>query len=211
MLPSESASTRDSTIKDNLQRWFRRAFRPRLDAHTQEIAQVLRSVPFFESFNRRAIRNMADALHVREYRRDEYIYRERDPSLGMYIIQEGRVRLVVEDEDRGVHELRQAGDLDIFGELALFGDFRRLETAQAVTDTVILGFFRPELKTMIKRDPSTVSVLLNALAGFLAHRHMGLYGMLAEKEGRLAAMRMLDAAARFPESHAKGASLIIRP
>ena len=136
---------------------------------------------------------MADSLHVRTYKRDEYIYRERDPSLGMYIIQQGRVRFTVEDRDGEIHEFWQAGDLDIFGEIALLGDFRRLETAQAVTETTIYGFFRPELKTMIKRDPQTVAMLLNVLAGEIAQRNVVLYGALQENEGKLAAAkRMFD-------------------
>ena len=210
MPQSESVRALDKSLKNSLQRLYHRVFRPQLDPHTREVAEVLLSIPLFESFSNRSIRNTAGALHVRRYKRDEYIYRERDPSLGMYIIQEGRVRLVTED-DNGIHELRLAGDLDVFGELALFGDFRRLETAQAITETTVLGFFRPELKTMIKREPQSAAMLLAAMAGYLAQRHVGLCALLAEKEGKLTAMRMMDAAVHFPESRPTGSSLVVRP
>lgn len=197
-------------MKEWLNRVYRRAFRPQLDAPTQEIAQVLRSIPFFSEFPRSTIRHLAESLHVREYKRDEYIYRERDPSLGMYIVESGRVRLSAEDEEGNLHEAKQMADLDIFGELALLGDFRRLETAQAVTETRVLGFFRPELKSMIKRDPKTAALLLDALAGYIAARHVALFELLAAREGKLVMMRMLDVAELESNGSAGSSSFVVR-
>lgn len=197
-------------MKEWLNRLYRRAFRPQLDAPTQEIAQVLRSIPLFAEFPRSTIRHLAESLHVREYKRDEYIYRERDPSLGMYIVESGRVRLSAEDEEGDLHEAKQVGDLDVFGELALLGEFRRLETAQAVTETRVLGFFRPELKSMIKRDPKTAALLLDALAGYIAARHVALFELLAEREGKLVMMRMLDVAELESSGSAGSSSFVVR-
>lgn len=197
-------------MKEWLSRLFRRAFRPQLDAPTQEIAQVLRSIPLFAEFTRSTIRHLAESLHVREYKRDEYIYRERDPSLGMYIVESGRVRLSAEDEEGNLHEAKQVGDFEVFGELALLGDFRRLETAQAVTETRVLGFFRPELKSMIKRDPKTAALLIDALAGYVAARHVALFELLAEREGKLVMMRMLDVAELESNGPASSSSFVVR-
>jgi CRP-like cAMP-binding protein len=198
-------------IKEWLDRLYRRTFRPQLDAATQQTADVLRSVPLFSEFSRSAIRHLAESLHAREYKRDEYIYRERDPSLGMYIIDKGRVRLSTEDEEGNLHEAKQVGDLDLFGELALLGDFRRQETAQAVTETRVLGFFRPELKAMIKRDPKTAAELLNAMAGHVAARHVAFCSLLAEKEGKLVVMRMLDVASMDAGGPGSTTSFHVRP
>ena len=182
------------SFAERLQRLYRRSLRPQIDPHIRDVAQVLRAVPLFDSLSRRAIHRLADAFHVRTYKKDEYIYRERDPSLGMYVIKEGRIRLIVEDEQGELHELKQLGTPDVFGRLALLGDFRRQETAQAVTETTVLGFFRPELKSLIKRDPQTVAVLLSALTSDIARRYVNLCDRLVEKEGKLAARRMMDAA-----------------
>ncbi len=198
-------------VREWFERAYRRSFRPQLDLHTQEIAQTLRSVPLFSEFNRGAIRTLAESLHAREYKRDEYIYRERDPGLGMYIVQSGRVRLLTEDEDGSLHESHQIGENEVFGHLALLGDFRRYETAQSITETRVLGFFRPELKVMIKRDPRTASVFLHALAGLAAEQHVSFYNLLIEKEGKMAATRMHDIATSRADTAAPNASFIIRP
>lgn len=198
-------------FREWLQRLYRRAFRPKLDIRTQAIAQALRSVDLFANFNRGTIRSLAEALHVREYKRDEYIYRERDPGLGIYIVQSGRVRLLTEDEEGNLHESQQAGDFEIFGHLALLGDFRRFETAQAITETSVFGFFRPELKSMIKRDPRTAAALLHALAGYAAEQHVAMYNLLVEKEGKVMATRMHNVATKGGDSKSPSASFVVRP
>lgn len=211
MLQSEPVQRSSKQIREWLDRLYRRAFRPQLDIRTQKIAQVLRSVALFSEFNRGVIRSLAESLHVREYKRDEYIYRERDPGLGMYIVQTGRVRLLTEDEEGNLHESHQIGDFEIFGHLALLGDFRRFETAQAVTETSVFGFFRPELKAMIKRDPRTAATLLHALAGHAADQHVSLYNLLVEKEGKMMATRMHDVATKRVDPPSSSASFVVRP
>ncbi len=193
------------------ERMYRRAFRPKLDIRTQEIAQVLRSVGLLAGFNRGAIRSLAESLHVRQYKRDEYIYRERDPGLGMYFVKSGRVRLLTEDEEGNLHESSQVADFEIFGHLALLGDFRRFETAQAVTETSVFGFYRPELKVMIKRDPRTAAALLHALSRHAAEQYVSLYNLLVEKEGKMVATRMHDVATKRAEPKSPGASFVVRP
>lgn len=202
---------RTQQFRDWLERLYQRAFRPQLDTKTHEIAQALRGVPLLSEFNRRKIRSFAESLHVRDYKRDEYIYRERDPGLGMYIVKTGRVRLLTEDEEGNLYEATQVGDGEIFGQLALLGDFRRFETAQAMTETSVFGFFRPELKAMIKRDPRTAVALLNLLAGRTADEHVALYNLLVEKEGKVLATRMHGVAARRVETPAPDASFVVRP
>ncbi len=155
---------------------------------------MLKAVPLFSGLNRSVMQKFAESLHVRSYRRDEYLYRERDPGLGMYIIQTGRIRLVVEDEDGQLHEVKQISDYDVMGEYALLGDYRRLESAQAVTETTVLGFFRPELKSMLKRDPKTAALLLSSLADYTSDQYMRLASFLIEKEGKMNARRILDVA-----------------
>jgi CRP-like cAMP-binding protein len=140
------------------------------------------------------IKDLAEAVHTRDYRSDEFIYYEKDPGLGMYIVGRGRVRLLVEDSNGAIHELRQVVDNEVFGKLSLLGDFRRVDTAQAVMDTRVIGLFRPDLKTIIKRHPSAAAAILDVLARNLASTQCELIRVLAEKDGKVEAMRLVDGA-----------------
>lgn len=180
------------SFRDRVGQLYRKTVNRSANVHAIEIAQVLKTVPLFSGFGWRELIKFADALHVRQYQKDEYLYRERDPGLGMYIVQSGRIRLVVEDEEGGLHEVKQVSEYELLGELALLGEYRRMESAQAVTETVVLGFFRPELKSMIKRDPKTAALLLFALGEHVSEHFIQLSSFLIDKEGKMVARRAID-------------------
>ncbi|WP_457652751.1 Crp/Fnr family transcriptional regulator [Rhodocaloribacter sp.] len=176
--------------------FYRRLFRREEDAQLRSIVETLQHTPVFQTLARGDLRELAEAMHVRTYKRDEFLYYEQDPGLGLYVVQRGRVRLFTEDEAGVIYELRQVGEREIFGEISLFGsgDLRRMETAQALTETRVLGFFSPDLKTMLRRTPKTAAAVTMALARYLALRQVETVRLLAERQGKAAAMRLLNGA-----------------
>ncbi|WP_456429694.1 Crp/Fnr family transcriptional regulator [Rhodocaloribacter sp.] len=176
--------------------FYRRLFRREEDAQLRSIVETLQETPVFQTLARGDLRELAEAMHVRTYKRDEFLYYEQDPGLGLYVVQRGRVRLFTEDEAGVIYELRQVGEREIFGEISLFGsgDLRRMETAQALTETRVLGFFSPDLKTMLRRTPKTAAAVTMALARYLALRQVETVRLLAERQGKAAAMRLLNGA-----------------
>lgn len=189
------------TLLANVRRWYRLLFKRQEDARSREIAATLRRVPIFQGLSRAALYELADVVHTRSYKRDETLYYEGDPGLGLYIVQKGRIRLVVEDEDGSTHEMRQVEENELFGFLSVFGDFRRMETAQALTDAVVLGFFRPDLKTMIKRNPRTGAHVVAALGRNMAAWQVEMVQHMSDQVGRITARRMLHGAARKVRSY----------
>lgn len=173
---------------------FRRVFSSSEDPKITEAVETLKQVPMLHGMSRRVLRDLAEAVHRRDYKRDEFLYYEHDPGLGMYVVQRGRVRLLVEEKTGAVHELRQVGENEVFGKLSLLGDFRRVESAQAVSDTRVLGFFRPDLKTILKRHPGSGAAFLEAIARNLAAMETELVRVLVERDGKVDAMRLVDSA-----------------
>jgi CRP-like cAMP-binding protein len=172
-----------------VRRTYRRLTRRREDTLVREAATTLAEASLFQGFPRRALRALSEAVHARTFRRGEFLYYEDDPGLGLYVVQQGRVRLTTEDEHGEPRELRRAGPGEVFGELSLLGDFPRMETARAVVETQVLGFFRPDLKTMLRRRPQAAAAVVEALAAHLARRQVAITrlaaeeGLAAEEEG----------------------------
>ncbi len=179
------------SIQSTIRSLYRRVFSKEEDARTREIVDVLRQVPLLQELSRGTLADLAEVVHQRSYARDEFVFYENDPGLGLYVVQSGRVRVLAEAEHGAVHELRQVSERGFFGELSLLGDFRRMETAQALTDTRVLGLFRPDLKTVLKRNPKAGAAVLSVLARHLAVRQLDLIRLLEEKAGRLDARRAL--------------------
>jgi|SRR5690606_8494286 len=190
-----------------LRKEYQRVFQREADKHLPEITDTLRNVAIFQVLSRGTLRALADAVHTRTYKKDEYLYFEQDPGLGLYIVQSGRIRLLIEDEDGSVQLLRQVDAYDLFGYLSIFGDFRRTETAQAVTETRVIGFFRPDLNTLIKRDPKAGAAILGVLANYLATQLVEMDNLLEARDGKLAAGRLLHGAAQRAEGSESGSPL----
>jgi CRP/FNR family cyclic AMP-dependent transcriptional regulator len=168
-----------------------RLFRPQEDARVRDVVEVLKQVALFRGFPNSYLLTLAETMHQRDYKPDEVLFYERDPGLGFYIVQRGRVRLLAEDDDGSAHELGQVGERQVFGEQALLGDFRRLVTAQAITETRVLGFFQPDFKMVAKRNPAAGIAVMSALARQLAGQQEQLMHHVAAGEGRVAGLRML--------------------
>ncbi|MFB6097657.1 MAG: Crp/Fnr family transcriptional regulator [Salinibacter sp.] len=170
-------------------RLYRRLFRRRLDAHTREIAERLREVPALSHLSSSACYAMADVTHRRTYRRGEVLYYEGDPGLGLYIVASGRVRLLTDRESDPPCELRVLETNDMIGGLSLLGDFSRLETAETVTEAEVLGFFCPDLKNVMRRNPEAGAEIVMALARHVAAQHVELVRRYKEQDGTIAALR----------------------
>lgn len=181
-------------------RLYRRLFRRRLDAHTRDVAERLRSVPALSHLSNSALYAMAGVTHRRTYRRGEALYYEGDPGLGLYIVESGRVRLIADRDPDRSDELRVLETNDMIGGLSLLGDFRRLETAETVTEAQVLGFFRPDLKTVRRRNPKAGTEIVTALARQLAAQHVELIRRYEEQADSLTALQTYTEAAESVEA-----------
>ncbi len=182
-------------VAKTVQRTYRRAFEREADEETRRVMGALRQAALFQELPRAALRELAEAVHARRYLPDEPIYYEGDPGLGCYVVRRGRVRLMTEDEHGAPHELRQVGEHEVFGGLSILGDFRRMETAQAMTEAHVLGFFRPDLETLTKRHPEAGAAITGALARHGAAQQAELFRLVAARDGKVPALRMLEDAA----------------
>lgn len=169
-------------------RLYRRLFQQRLDPRTREVAEVLRSVPALSRLSSSALYAMASTAHRRSYRRGESLYYEGDPGLGLYVIESGRVRLLSDADPATRRELCELTSPAMFGVLSLLGDFPRLETAETITEAQVLGFFRPDLKNVIRRSPGVGSEVAMALSRSVASQHVQALRLFETHHGRDAAL-----------------------
>jgi CRP-like cAMP-binding protein len=185
------------TAAQAARRLYQRMFRRQASERIREVITTLSQVPAFATCTQSTLRAVAESMHRRTYRRDEYIYYEGDPGLGLYVIRQGRVRLLAEAPEGGRMELGQLGPHGLFGTLSIFGDFRRLETVQAMTEASVIGFFQPDLKNLTKRNPKAGAEITRMLARHLAKEHVDLVDAMADQVGRSSALSSAaDAAAR---------------
>lgn len=169
---------------------LRRLFRRREDAPVLRAIETLEQVDVFDELAWHNRRDLAHAVHYRTYRPEEVIYYQDDPGLGLYIVEDGQVELHAEEEDEPQF-VRTVEPYGLFGTYSLLGEIPRLETARARTEVTVLGFFRPDLRTLGKRHPRTGMLLMGALAEELAVAHDRLSRALTEHTSRTDTLEVL--------------------
>lgn len=139
------------------------------EAHS-ETATALRNVPVFADFSKRELREVERIVHHRDFKAGEIIFRQGDPGLGMYIIIQGDVQIVNNENPDNPIIYSELTDGDFFGDLALVDDASRSATALSSGETRLISFFRPELQDIITRFPAIGNKVLMNLAKVIASR-----------------------------------------
>ena len=139
-----------------------------------DLIQLLKDCHIFQDLSQKELTFVKDLVHVRYYKPSEPIFTRGEVGVGMYVIGNGFVDIVVEDsvndKDITTHVTRLKRG-DFFGELALVEEAsRRNATAKSSADSMLIGFFKPDLDEIIERSPSTGSKILFRLAQVLGRR-----------------------------------------
>ncbi|MCB2212020.1 cyclic nucleotide-binding domain-containing protein [bacterium] len=154
-------------------------FRKRRSTREQRIHSVLSETPLFQSIGRRDWTLLSNLFHDRKYEHGEAIFEKGMPGLGMYVILDGEVDIIGNDDDDSP-TLAHLLPGDFFGEMAVIQEGVRNATAVAATDCELIGIFRPQLRELLHDRPRLGTLLYERLARVLADRLRRADEMLLE-------------------------------
>ena len=131
------------------------------------VLQVMGQVPIFENLTPKELKDLARLTHERFYKANEPVFKKLAPSEGMYVILKGIVEIKDPDSNTTFATL---GSGDFFGELALLDEEPRSAMAVATEASELIGFFRTDLLTLMKRGPELGNKILLNLSRVLGER-----------------------------------------
>jgi CRP/FNR family transcriptional regulator, cyclic AMP receptor protein len=130
----------------------------------------LSTVPVFDLLSAREKKKICSLLHVRNFSKDEVVFRQDDPGVGLYIVREGKCEVYCEYSDLSCKRIAVMNTGDFFGEMSLLNDSPRSATIVAVTETKLLGLFRHDLLELMDSSPHLGLNLVYRLAQIVAER-----------------------------------------
>lgn len=132
--------------------------------------EIMSNLLLFKNIPKNTIKMIRSRCHLRIFKKNEIIFREGEPGIGLYIIIEGKVEIFKEKEGKKtILATLESGDF--FGEISLLlPDKPRSASAIALEPAVLLGFFNPDLQILMKRSPHIASVILLNIASILGER-----------------------------------------
>ena len=146
------------------------------DRRERTLTQKLRENILFKDLSGRELRLVENIVNIRTYRPGEVIFRQGDAGVGMYLISKGSVNVYIEEINPAnssvtTSQVTTLKDGDFFGDLALVDpDNRRSASTIAAEETILIGFFKPDLVEIAERTPSAGVKILFRLGEVLGAR-----------------------------------------
>jgi len=98
------------------------------------------------------------------YHDGDILVRQGEMGDGMYVIQQGRVQILVEHEGKE-RPIRQAGEGELIGEMAVFDKQVRSATVRAVGDVRVLTIDKKNFLRRITEEPSLAFHIVQTMSG----------------------------------------------
>ncbi len=159
---------------------------------TTTTADFLSTVPLFTGLDPIELQRFAELTREKFYPRGSVILFENDPGDSLFIVRQGRVKVVLIGEDGREVILGVLGVSDHFGELSLIDDRPRSAHVIAMEDSHLLVLRREDFRSRVEASPSVAWCLLTELSRRLRRADEKIGGLvLLDVPGRIARL-LLD-------------------
>ena len=130
---------------------------------------AIRSVPLFAPLDDHAAAELRDSLSVRDVTAGDTLFCAGDDGDAMYLIESGRIRISVTDEDKRQIVLAELARGDFFGEMAIIDGKQRSADAGVLEDGRLAVLSRERFLRFIKNNPVVALEMLSATFSRLRH------------------------------------------
>ncbi|HET6852397.1 MAG TPA: DUF1003 domain-containing protein [Pyrinomonadaceae bacterium] len=125
--------------------------------------EALRSVPLFASLDDEAAKDLRNLLSDRVVPRNTRLFRQGDKGDAMYLIESGRVRISIRDDDSQEVTLAELAQGDFFGEMSIIDGRQRSADAQVIDDARLAILSRDAFLSFVRTNPDVALEMLSAL------------------------------------------------
>lgn len=130
---------------------------------TQMTIEALRSVPLFASLDDEAAKDLRNLLSDKVVPQNTRLFRQGDKGDAMYLIESGRVRISLRDDDKQEVTLAELAQGDFFGEMAIIDGRQRSADAHVVEDARLAILSRDAFLSFVRTNPDVALEMLSAL------------------------------------------------
>lgn len=157
---------------------------------SQMTLEALRSVPLFGSLDDDAAKDLRALLSEQLVTSNTRLFRHGDKGDAMYLIESGRVRISIHDEDNNEVTLAELAQGDFFGEMSLIDGRQRSADATVVADGTLAVLSRESFLTFVRKNPDVALKMLSALTDRLRRTDELLRSRVSRNVNEEAAARL---------------------
>ena len=130
---------------------------------SQMTLEALRSVPLFASLDDAAAIELRSLLSDKTVPQNTRLFRQGDKGDAMYLIESGRVRISIRDEEEEEVTLAELAQGDFFGEMSIIDGRQRSADAKVIEDAQLAILSRDAFLSFVRTNPDVALEMLSAL------------------------------------------------
>lgn len=147
----------------------------------------LKQVPIFSDLDEESLKIVAQSGVLQSYKKDSMILSEEDAGNALFVIAQGKVKVVRSDSEDKEVILAILNTSDFFGEMALLDGLNRSANVIAMEDSKLFIIQRGEFLNLLRKYPDVSIALLQELSTRLRASSMKIKALsLKDAEGKVA-------------------------
>ncbi len=146
----------------------------------------LKDVSPYNALDEEELASFASLATIRKFKKNTLVIHQGDETDSLYIVREGKLKVVIGDENGRELTLKILREGDSFGELALFGEFPRSASVMSLTDSSTFVISKTSYMAYLQKNPHVSLVLMKSLANMVRETTGDLTNIaLSDVYGRL--------------------------
>ncbi len=133
-------------------------------ARSLPVTDIVVQVPLFEDLDAEAIAQIASIAHFKSYPKDHQLFERGEEGDEFLVVVEGRVKILLLNEDGRELTLTIVGPYQSLGEISLIDDFPRSASAVALGEVHALSIHKRDFRKLLESSPHISLVLLRQMS-----------------------------------------------
>src|SRR6185436_347366 len=129
-----------------------------------ERIQTLKAVPFFTQLNEHELEVVRAVASERSYAKTAVVLTEGETGDSLYMIQSGKVKVVIGDEEGREIILKILGPGDFFGEMSMIDQEPRSASVTTIEPVTLLVLTHAAFDRCVEQAPRIAKVVMQILA-----------------------------------------------
>jgi len=135
--------------------------------HTTTTLKLLRNVPAFSTLGESSLLRLARSSKLENFTKGEIIFFQSDPSDSAYLVNKGKISIVLNSPDGREMVINEMQSGDLFGELGILTNKSRSTSASAYSNSELLVIPHHIFLEIVDAEPQLARTLLELTANRL--------------------------------------------
>ncbi|MEE8373392.1 MAG: Crp/Fnr family transcriptional regulator [Dehalococcoidia bacterium] len=159
--------------------------------HHGSSTEILKKSLIFSGLSEDDLAEFAEIVVERRFEAEEFVFWDGDDPEWLYIISEGKIKVFKHASSGKEFIIAFFGPGEMFGEVAVFENKPYPASAQAVSETKVLGIKRGEFLTFLASRPEVALRIIQVLGGRLRDAQSRLRDIAGERVDQRVASLLL--------------------